>query len=522
MTANLITVFALVVGIVWLGVLFASAIRNRGGEEVAPNLKPGITDQEMETRRLEKGQKAAIAFSAILAISLPLYFLGETDRQENFVNEFEVAAQDRGEHIVEEFKCFDCHGPEGVGGSARYVEKRSGVTVAWAVPSLNDVLFRYDENELNFWITYGRGNTPMPAWGLAGGGPLNEAQVSDVVAYLKTIQVSQNEALAKVEPGVEAQLERLDTADETVATAIITQAQVVADIDAAPDRLVIVTPLADRAKEVLKTAGEGQDTDDDGISDSAEVELSEISAQAVEELTVVEPVALDPETPDAELAEQAMTSLEESVEVAPILQIYLDAVQEAIDGGTVEPSVGISPAAITELEEIAATADKAGVTVPLSINDISDAEALVTALEDAAAADPPVEGAADLAAKADASITAGSDPDGDGLSSAAEEDITNQMTEANVRTIPGGLTVITLDPTNPASEGGEADDETAARMVGNLESLHTSLKVTSQNFDKLRDQEVGGLEYLVEAQKTAYWEIDFEVVAEAMESDVAA
>ena len=72
MTANLITVFALVVGIVWLGVLFASAIRNRGGEEVAPNLKPGITDQEMETKRLEGGQNAAIAFSAFLAISLPL------------------------------------------------------------------------------------------------------------------------------------------------------------------------------------------------------------------------------------------------------------------------------------------------------------------------------------------------------------------------------------------------------------------------------------------------------------------
>ena len=133
-----------------------------------------------------------------------------------------------------------------------------------------------------------------------------------------------------------------------------------------------------------------------------------------------------------------------------------------------------------------------------------------------------MEGAADLAAKADASITAGSDPDGDGLSTAAEEDITNQMTEANLETIPGKLTEITLDPTNPASEGGEPDAKTAATMVGKLESLHTSLKVTSENIDKLREQEVGGLEYLVEAQKTAYWEIDFEGVAEAMESDVAA
>jgi mono/diheme cytochrome c family protein len=521
MTANLITVFALVVGIVWLGVLFASAIRNRGGEEVAPNLKPGITDQEMETRRLEKGQKAAIAFSAFLAISLPLYFLTETGRQENFVDEFEVAAQERGAHIVEEFKCFDCHGPEGVGGSARYVEKRSGVTVAWAVPSLDDVLFRYDEAELTFWITYGRGNTPMPAWGLAGGGPLNEAQVSDVVSYLKTIQVPQNTALAEVEPGIDAQLVRLETADETVSAAIINQAQIVADIDAAPDRLVIVTPLAERAGDVLDAAGEDQDTDDDGVSDSAEAELSAISVEAVEALSVVEPVVLDPETPDAELAEQAVASLEESLEVAPLLQIYLDAVQKAIDEGTVDPSLGISAAAITELEEIAVKAGKLGVGVPLSIDDTADAEALVTSLEGAAAADPPVEGAADLAAAADASITAGSDPDGDGLSTSAEQDITNQMTEASLETIPGGLSEITLDPTNPASEGGEPDDETAAKMVGNLESLHTSLEVTSENIDKLREQEAGGLEFLIEAQETAFWEIDFDGVATAMGSDVA-
>ncbi len=519
MTANLITVFALVVGIVWLGVLFASAIRNRGGEEVAPNLKPGITDQEMETRRLENGQKAAIAFSAFLAISLPLYFLGETGRQQNFVNEFEVASQERGAHIVAEFKCFDCHGPEGVGGSARYVEKRSGVTVAWTVPSLNDVLFRYDENELTFWITYGRGNTPMPAWGLAGGGPLNEAQVADVVAYLGTIQISQNEALAKLEPGVKAQLERLEKADETVATAIINQEQVVADINAAPDRLVIVTPIAEQAHDVLEGAEEGKDTDDDGVSDAAEVELSQISVDAVAALTVVEPVVLDPEKPDAELAEQAVSSLEESLEIAPVLQIYLDAVQKAIDEGTVDPAVGISPAAITELDEIAVQADDLGLTVPRTISDVSDAEALVTALEDAAAADPPVDGAADLAAAADTSITDGSDPDEDGLSTSAEKDITNQMTEANLATIPGDVAVITLDPTNPASMGGEPDADTASKMVGNLASLHTSLQVTSDNIDKLLEQEGGGLEFLQTAQEDAFWEIDFAGVADAMGVD---
>ena len=216
----------------------------------------------------------------------------------------------------------------------------------------------------------------------------------------------------------------------------------VADINAAPARLEIVAPIAEAADDILDDAAEGLDTDDDGLSDVAEEELSAISLEAVQSLTVVEPIALDPETADADLAEEAVASLEASLEIAPILEIYLTAIQLAIEEGTVEPGVGLSAGAITELEEIAAQAAELDTTVPDAIEDLADAEELVTGLEEAAAADPPVEGAADLAAQASASMTAGSDPDGDGLSTAAEEDITNQMTEANGATIPGGIRAI--------------------------------------------------------------------------------
>lgn len=520
MTANLITVFAVVVGIVWLGVLFVSAIRNRGSEEIAPNLKPGITDQQMETTRLEGGQKAAIVFSAFLAISLPLYFLSETARQENFVGEFEAGSVARGAHLVEEFRCFDCHGPDGVGGTARYVEKRSGVTVNWEVPSLNDVLFRYDESEVNFWVTYGRGNTPMPAWGLAGGGPMNPAQVQDVVNYLKTIQIGQNEALAEIEPGIDVQLDRLEGADDTVATAVIEQSQVVADVNNASARLEIVAPLGDEAKELLANAGTGIDTDADGLSDVTETGLSDLSVQAVDGLTVVDPVTLDPEVADAELADQAVAALQEQLEFAPILQTYLEAVEEAIETGTVQPQAGLSAAALTALDEISDQAAALGVDVPPSMADLGDAEALVAALDAAAAADPAVEGAADLSTQAGTAITDGSDPDGDGLSTSAEADVTNQMTAANLETIPGGIAVITLDPTNPATMGGEPDLSTATTFVGNIEALHTQLEVASENHDKLFEQEQGGLDFLIAAQDSTTWEIDFDGVAEAMGVDV--
>jgi mono/diheme cytochrome c family protein len=516
MTANIITVIALVAGIAWLGMLFVSAIRNRGGEEVAPNLRPGIDDEKIETRRLEGGQKAAIAFSAFLAISLPLYFLTEPERQAGFVDEFSTASTTRGEHIVAEYLCFNCHGPEGSGGTTNYVEKRSGVSVAWAVPSLDDVFFRYDEDEVNFWVTYGRGNTPMPAWGIPGGGPLNEQQVEDVVNYLKTIQITQEEYLGKLEPGISTALDTLANADATVEAAILEQSQVVAEIEAAPADADIVVPLAERARETLDGARSGIDTDADGVSDAAETELSTISQEAVDAFRIMEPITLDPAVADAELATEALAALETAAETDPIVGANLAAVETAMSDGAVDPAVGLSPAALTALEETRAAAEAAGIDVPPTVEDLDDANDLVAALEAAAA--EPVEGAADLATAATTAVEEGSDPDGDGLSTAAEDDITTQVDAAIAATTPTQISLVTLDPTNPASVGGEPDLVTATTLVGNLESLATTLRVTTQNQDALLEAERGGLAFLEESLQTKLYSIDFAGVAQAMGS----
>ena len=332
MTANIITVLAVVAGIVWLGLVVVSALRNRGSEEIAPNLQPGINDQAMETRRLETGQKVAIAASAFLAISLPLYFLSEQDRQEGFVEEFQEASIERGEHLVEEFACYSCHGPLGVGGSATFVEKRSGVTVSWAAPPINDVFYRYDADEVNYWLTFGRGNTPMPAWGLAGGGPMNEKQIEDVVNYLRTIQIDQQEAVDAAAAEVSVQLGRLDNADTTMETAIINQRQTVAELRQAPRDADFVVPLADRADEILENADEGIDTDGDGLSDTAEVRLSEISVEANQYYQVVEPVELDPETADADLLDEGLADLRAAAEDDPILLLNIAAIEDVLEG----------------------------------------------------------------------------------------------------------------------------------------------------------------------------------------------
>jgi mono/diheme cytochrome c family protein len=449
MTTEVVIVLAVVAGIIWLGLMLVSALRNRGGaEEVPPNLKPGIDDQQLETKRLEGGQKAAIAFSAFLAISLPLYFLGEGNRQEGFVEEFSEAQIDRGEHIVEEFACFSCHGPLGVGGSAAYVEKRSGVVVSWAAPSLDDVLYRYSEDEVNFWITYGRGNTPMPAWGVAGGGPMNEKQVEDVVAYLASIQIPQQQAVDKIVPAIPAQIARLENADATVEAAIVDQEQVVAEIDQAAEDRAFIEPLADSAEELLANAGEGIDTDADGVSDNTENELTAMSAEAIEYFGAVDPVVLDPQTPDAELVEEGLGALDEAVERDPILANSI-----------------------------------AGIETALEDDEITD--------------ETP-------------------DTDGDGISDAAEAAITGLFAEAAGLTVPPLIIPTTLDPANPETVAGVPDLTTASTFVGGLESVSINIGVTVDNADRIEPQQVGGLEFLQNAQDLEEWAIDISGVADAM------
>ena len=93
---------AVVGGVVWLAFLAVSALRGRGKEEIAPNLAPARTDEELETRRLERFQKGSVILSAFMAVFLPLYFLGEDSRQQSFVTQFDEEQVARGEHIVSE------------------------------------------------------------------------------------------------------------------------------------------------------------------------------------------------------------------------------------------------------------------------------------------------------------------------------------------------------------------------------------------------------------------------------------
>jgi mono/diheme cytochrome c family protein len=208
---SLRNILFLVNGIALLVFLAVAIVGSRGRKPAPPaNMVEYYDDETMEGPKLEKYLGAAVIFSAILAASLPFYWLLEPTRQEKMDEFFFEDSAERGRlrfavagtvppSEVLQLECARCHGAKAEGGVATYLLQPTepgelAKTVSWAAPSLDDALLRFSREELAQIITYGRPGTPMPAWGLEGGGPLPEQPVEDLVNYLQSIQISPEEA----------------------------------------------------------------------------------------------------------------------------------------------------------------------------------------------------------------------------------------------------------------------------------------------------------------------------------------
>jgi mono/diheme cytochrome c family protein len=71
------------------------------------------------------------------------------------------------------------------------------------------VLSRFDESEVRSILNYGRPGTPMPAWGLPGGGPLTTQQVHQLVVYLRSVQLTPEEAADQVAGGLRSGVRKI-------------------------------------------------------------------------------------------------------------------------------------------------------------------------------------------------------------------------------------------------------------------------------------------------------------------------
>lgn len=200
----------------------AVALRRRGDEpptqelELAPNRRPYLDDEGLEGPRLTKVLGWALVLLAITSIAPVVYWLDEPSRQAGAARGFDNRAASRGEDLFAAteaggFGCANCHGTQGQGGVAPgNIETPLGTPrrVDWIAPAVDTVLLRHSEEEVRTILVYGRANTPMPAWGVLGGGPMNDQQIDDLIAYLGRIQLSPDEARKRSTEEIEAEMKR--------------------------------------------------------------------------------------------------------------------------------------------------------------------------------------------------------------------------------------------------------------------------------------------------------------------------
>jgi cytochrome c553 len=226
-------VIAVIVGVGAVVYIFAnirSARPELGSEiELAPNRKPYLSDEELETTKLNRTLRWAFILLVVVSVGLPIYWLGEPSRQSGAIENYERTFASRGAERYEEgSQCQNCHGPDGTGGVAPYTildqDHQFVASVQWRAPALNTVLLRFTEDEVRYIINYGRPFSPMVGWGAeVNKGPLDTQQIDDLISYFKTIQLSPEEAQrnAQVELATElGLLEDGETDEDTIDAAL--------------------------------------------------------------------------------------------------------------------------------------------------------------------------------------------------------------------------------------------------------------------------------------------------------------
>ena len=225
-------VVALLVVAGWVLYIMANVRRAKpevGAElELAANRKPGLDDDSLEGPRLERVLTWGLITLTIFGVGLPLYWLAEPGRQAGAVEDFEerlggelfIHGQPIGGGALFSptadggFNCAGCHGGmEGLGAEVPYtlMDPVTGDLrqVQWRAPSLNDVTLRMTDDQIRKVLVYGRPFSPMPAWGLEGGGPLNEQQIDNLILYLNRIAITPEEAKRQNAEAAQAELARL-------------------------------------------------------------------------------------------------------------------------------------------------------------------------------------------------------------------------------------------------------------------------------------------------------------------------
>ncbi len=209
--------------------------------ELAPNRRAYLDDEELEGPRLEKVLLWGVLSLMVIGVGLPLYWVTEPNRQAGAVDYFADRLSGKTYHhgqpvgggalfaVTDEggFNCAGCHGGDAAtGGQVVPYTLTDPVTgdlrqVQWKAPSLNTAVQRFSDESLKDILVYGRPFSPMPAWGIEGGGPMNDQQIDNLIKYLHRLnaELDPEQAREEATAAAEEELERLRTLEDQLAEA---------------------------------------------------------------------------------------------------------------------------------------------------------------------------------------------------------------------------------------------------------------------------------------------------------------
>jgi mono/diheme cytochrome c family protein len=239
-TVALVVFLVVVVG--WIAFLVATSRKAKpeiGAElELAANRKPYLDDEQLEGPRLERVLLWGVLSLMVIGVGLPLYWITEPNRQDGAKKYFADRASGTTYHHGQPvgggalfaptaeggFNCAGCHGgASAIGGQVAYTltDPETGKLrqVQWKAPALNTATLRFTDDQLRDVLTYGRPFSPMPAWGLDGGGPMNAQQIDNLIAYLHSIELPRKQAQEDATKAAEKERERLSNLGDALTEA---------------------------------------------------------------------------------------------------------------------------------------------------------------------------------------------------------------------------------------------------------------------------------------------------------------
>ncbi|HVE76744.1 MAG TPA: c-type cytochrome [Actinomycetota bacterium] len=194
----------------FIAVLILLLARAGPGRRVPAALRPGDTDDVLESDRLNKALGWFLALVVFFALFFPAYWLTDPnrrlDKEQEFLDEsiergaqYFALAKDpvTGEENHFAVECARCHGVDAEGGENEFTDPATGARRTVQVPELQTIFARYETPPPGFrdarsfiyeTIERGRPGTDMPTWGNKFGGALTEQQLDDIVNWMQSIQ----------------------------------------------------------------------------------------------------------------------------------------------------------------------------------------------------------------------------------------------------------------------------------------------------------------------------------------------